>query len=581
MVSVAKHSWYRQSGIRCRFLLLLAALLANPLEAAVDVEIDRNRIVEGETVTLIFRTDDARQKLDADFSALEQDFEILDRRSETQLSIVNGRQAAVVRLLLTIEPRRTGELQIPAIDFGDLSTRPIRLSVEPAPQLEPGDLPPVFIEAELTPGEGPYYVHAQFGLIVRVFYQLNLTEAAISQPEPSPASVRLLQETPYQAERGGERYRVLERNYAIFPERSGELTIPSMQLTGRLVERRSNGAWQPTVRGRRVRVESEALSLNVESRPAAFTGSTWQPARDFVLSQSVSSGKALRVGEPVTRTVMVDAVGLEENMIVEPAWPEVPDSRIYPDQPQGITRDDGHWVLGHKEFRYAVVPEKEGELVLPELEVDWWDTVNNRQRTAVLPSHTLFVQPSALVPPVSPDPVIQAPAGEPALETARPSAVSAQPGYWQWLTLLFAALWLVTLLAAWRLRGRTGDSRKERSESPVVGENEANMLRQLRQACERQDRIFARRVLRGWLRDYGPRVDGSLLEFAAGLEEGPLQASVFAMASDGFRPDSEMSWDGKDFWKQFKAWNRIRQSEKRQLKPALTDLYAQENRKPG
>ena len=61
------------------------------------------------------------------------------------------------------------------------------------------------------PEKGPYYVHAQLGLVVRVFYQQNLTEAAISQPEPSPASVRLLQETPYQAERGGERYRVLER----------------------------------------------------------------------------------------------------------------------------------------------------------------------------------------------------------------------------------------------------------------------------------------------------------------------------------------------------------------------------------
>ena len=60
-------------------------------------------------------------------------------------------------------------------------------------------------------------MHAQLSLTVRVFYQQNLTEAAISPPEPAPASVRLMQETPYQAERGGERYRVLERNYAVFP----------------------------------------------------------------------------------------------------------------------------------------------------------------------------------------------------------------------------------------------------------------------------------------------------------------------------------------------------------------------------
>jgi hypothetical protein len=269
--------------------------------AAVRLELDRDRVTEGETVTLTFLTDDPKQSLDADFSALEPDFDILDRRSE---------------------------LTIPAFDFGGSRTQPATLRVDPAPELEPGALPPVFIEVEVTPEEGPYYVHAQLGLVVRVFYQQNLTEAAISQPEPEPGSVRLLQETPYQAERGGERYRVLERRYAVFPERSGEMILPAMQLSGRLVERRNGSIWQPSVRGRRITVESEALQLAIEPRPAAFTGSDWQPARDFSLTQQISASDVLRVGEPVTRTIIIDAVGLEENMIAEPAWPELPGARM-------------------------------------------------------------------------------------------------------------------------------------------------------------------------------------------------------------------------------------------------------------
>ena len=427
------------------FCLSLAA------QAAVEVKLDRNSVVEGETVTLTFTTDDARQSLDADFSPIEKDFEILDRRSETQLSIVEGRQTAVVRLLLTVEPRRSGELEIPAIEFGDSKTRPLALSVDPAPEPGPGELPPVFIEVEISPETGPYYVHAQFGLIVRVFYQQNLTEAAISPPEPSPASVRLLQETPYQADRGGERYRVLERNYAIFPERSGELIIPRMQLSGRLVERRSTGVWQPSVRGRRVNVTSEELRLDIEPKPSGFSGKEWQPAREFRLTQQISSSDTLRVGEPVTRTIIVDAVGLEENMIVEPSWPGIANARIYPDQPQGITRDDGRWVLGHKEFRYAVVPEQEGELVLPELTVNWWDTAFHQQRTSVLPAHTLLVQPSALVPQPAPATAVPAP-GASELPQLRPGQGPGEWAYWRWLTLLFAGLWLLTLLIAWRMR---------------------------------------------------------------------------------------------------------------------------------
>jgi hypothetical protein len=569
--------------------LLAAALLAlsSSAAAAVHLQLDRTRITEGETVTLTFHTDDARQSLDADFSVLEQDFVILDRRSETQLSIVNGRQAALVRLLLTVEPRRSGELTIPALDFGGSRTEPAVLRVEPAPELAAGETPPVFIEVEIAPDAGPYYVHAQLGLIVRVFYQQNLTEAAISQPEPAPASVRLLQETPYQAERGGERYRVLERRYAIFPERSGELTVPAMQLSGRLVERRDSSIWQPTVRGRRVTVESEPLQVTIQPRPAAFSGSAWQPARAYSLEQQISSSDALRVGEPVTRTIVIDAVGLEENMIAEPAWPELPDARIYPDQPQGISRDDGEWVLGHKEFRYAVVPEKEGELVLPELTVHWWDTVSDRQQTAVLPAKTLMVQPSALVPPapaVVPETAAAASsaAGPAAMTTAPPGAAAANSG-WRWLALLFAVLWLLTLAAAWRWRGR-----RQAMAAPVRpgrrgAGKEATLLQALQAACTAGERTTARWALLEWLREFGPGGGGgvgagSLLEFAAACGDEALKRGVYALDSEGFRNAAEGNWNAPAFWSDFAAWRKAWRVATDAEKPAPTDLYARVKR---
>ena len=576
VASMHKHNRFNAKQLIARMIsVVLFLLLSSGAWAAVQLDVDRTRITEGETVTLTFRTDDAKKNLDTDFTTLEADFEILDRRSETQLSIVNGRQTAVVRLLLTVEPKRAGDLVIPAFQFGGESTRPVKLKVEPAPELAPGALPPVFIEVELTPGEGPYYVHAQFGLVVRVFYQQNLTEAAISQPEPAPASVRLLQETPYQAERGGERYRVLERHYAIFPERSGELVIPAMELSGRLVERRSSGIWQPTVRGRRIRAESDALNLTIEPRPAGFSGEHWQPARDLKISQQISSADALRVGEPVTRTVLIDATGLEENMIVEPRWPELANARIYPDQPQGITRDDGRWVLGHKEFRYAVVPEKEGDLVLPELQVKWWDTKNNVQKTAVLPPHTLSVQPSTLAPPV---PEVAPPQSAPeALQQVAPVKVIREAGYWRWLTGLFAMLWLVTLVLAWRWR-RGSHVDAGSNAASAMSEGEAELLKGLQRACSNGDRAAARTNLQHWLRRFGQTGEASLLEFAAVLDDAELKAGVYALDSDGFRRDVEGSWTGGVFWRQFEAWRKRPAADENGRRAPLSDLYAPENR---
>lgn len=552
----------------------LMMMLPPAVLAEVQLRVDRNEVTVGETVTLVFLTDDPKQNLEADLSVLGEHFDILDRRSETQLSIVNGRQTAIVRQLVTVEPKVAGTLTIPSFDFDGYRTAPVSLKVNPAPELAAGELPPVFLEVELTPGEGPYFVHAQFGLVVRVFYQQNLTEAGIGQPNPAPASVRLLQETPYQAERGGKRFRVLERHYAIFPERSGELLIPPIELSGRLVERRSGGVWQQNQKGRRVRASSDQLTLNIEPRPAGFSGA-WQPARELTLAQQISSGDALRVGEPVTRTVLLDAVGLEENMLVEPQWPELRGARIYPDQPQGITRDDGRWVLGHKEFRYAVVPEEEGELVLPELTVDWWDTKNNVQKTAVLPAHTLQVQPSALVTQV---PVTPAPTAAREVSAESVGLAGDTPsGPWRTLTLVFAALWAATLFLTWRLWARNGNGNGSDS-GVVISSDEKALLERLKRACYSDDRGEARRAMHKWLRHHGPVNSGSLLEFAEYLDDEALQQGLYALDSDGYRRDGGASWSGHSFFRQFEVWRKRMNGRENSEQAPLTDLYARANR---
>jgi len=556
-------------------VFILLWLWVVPLQAAqVSAKVDRDRIVEGETVTLILQTDDPKLNLDADLSTLENDFAVLDRRSETQMSIVNGRQSATIRLMLVLEPRRSGELQIPSLDVGGSKTRAIPVHVDPAPVLEPGEAPPVFIEVGVTPEASTHYVNAQLGLTVRVYYQQNLTEAAISQPEPAIASVRLLDELAFQADRNGIRYRVLERHYAVFPERSGKLVIPPLQLTGRLVERRKDRLWQPSVRGRRVQAKSEAIQLTIQPRPATATGDSWQPARQLELSEQLSASDGLSVGEPVTRTVIVDAVGLEDNMITEPAWPDMNNARIYPDQPQGISRDDGKWVLGHKEFRYAVVPEKEGELVLPELVVHWWDTVNDRQRTSVLPSRAIQVESSNMA--LLPQQTLVPPAPT-ATGTPQDSGASGGSVYWRWLAFLFAFLWLTTLAGAWRRRTRNGSQGGNRQTVP--GEDESRLLKSLKQACNLGDTGQARRALGAWLDRFGPaNGSGSLLDFAANLEDQSLQASVYAMDADGFRPDSDGRWNSKQFWKQFEAWRKTWRATVDTDQPSITDLYAKENR---
>lgn len=561
-------------GIQSLALLVILMMLhGTAMAATVNAKLDRNSVVVGETVTLVLQTDDTDQSLDTDLSVLQADFDILDQRSETQMSIVNGARTASVRLVLTLEPKRAGSLVIPALTFKGATSQPLSISVKEAPKTAPGEPEPVFIEVALSPDNGPYYVLSQISLVVRIFYQSNLTEAQLDSPMPSQASVRLLDEVPFQAERNGVNYRVLERHYAIFPERSGMLSIPAMQLTGRLTERTSGGMWQPRSRGRRVRVESKPIEVEISPKPASYTGDVWVPARRLTLSQKVSDNDKLHVGEPVTRTIIMDAVGLEENMLEEPVWPEVQDTRIYPDQPQGISRDDGQWVLGHKEFRYAIVPEQAGELVLPEVKVDWWDTEANIQRTATLPAVRVDVLPSENAPvATSPAPGSLGNQAVPDAPVSQVIESAAASTMWKWATATFALLWLLTLYVYVRRPRQVLVTQTANSGHSL---EESALLKELQAACQKHDASAARNRLAQWIRNYAPtEMRGSMRAFGAACGDPQLKLAIADLDSSGFSPDSAANWQGESLWSAFKQWQSKPVSKRKDEIGKQPDLYA-------
>ena len=101
--------------------------------------------------------------------------------------------------------------------------------------------------------------------------------------------------------------------------------------------------------------------------------------------------------------------------------------------------------------------------------------------------------------------------------------------------------------------------------------------------CEKNDAKQARQALANWLSHFGPEnsASGSLLEFAAGLADTSLRGNVYAMDSDGFRPDQNVIWDSRQFWKQFETWRKSWKASMAAEKPPITDLYARENRTAG
>jgi len=137
---------------------------------------------------------------------------------------------------------------------------------------------------------------------------------------------------------------------------------------------------------------TEALDINILPVPNAFSGNNWLPAEDLVIQDSWSNNPPqLKVGEPVTRTLILQAKGLAGSQIPDITIPKPATMKIYPEPAKSETRTDGNTVYGIQRIDLSYIPNKSGAVNIPEIKVDWWNIKTKTQETFTLPEWFLNV----------------------------------------------------------------------------------------------------------------------------------------------------------------------------------------------
>ena len=405
------------------YLLILCLVNVAPAQAAeLESRLDRTRVSEGETVTLMLRHDGSLGGA-PDLGPLRQDFEVLNQGQSTRMHMINGRTESWHEWQLLLAPRRTGQLPIPALQLGSAMSQPLTLEVVPASQAAPGAAPgPVMLEVEVS-NEQPY-VQGKVIYTVRLLTRVQLRQPQLADPASDNVLVeRLGEDRRYETYRNGQSYRVVERRYAIFPQRSGEMRISGPMLTAQVREPRQQQRPQrdrllngrdpfsdfdrffgsdPFAdidslfgRMRTVRIRAQEVSLEVQPQPPG-TPTPWLPAESVALNETWSPDPPrFRVGEPVTRIIAITAQGVSAAQLPDLAPPVLAGIQQYPDKPRVQTRVDGDTLVAQKITGTALVPSRVGEYTLPAVELHWWDTQQDRPRTARLPARTIAVEPAA------------------------------------------------------------------------------------------------------------------------------------------------------------------------------------------
>lgn len=601
------------------FILLLglaqSVWVSSALAQEINAFVDHDTVAKGETLRLTIEVSERNPDSDPDLSPLSSDFQVLGSLKASQVNIINGTVEAKTRWTVMLMPQKTGSITIPALTVGNQHTQPITIQVTGASTgtgtsagtgagtganagtgasagatSTTGATPDFFIESEIKPNSA--YVQQQLIDVVRIYYAISPSQPQLSDPKAGDALVeRLGDARRYETQRNGRRYGVFEQHYAIFPQSSGTLTIESPIFSAQIPDTRRqpvdrdffgsspfgpdvfNSMFQTT---RPIQISGQSTEITVKARPPQSNTGAWLPAEDLTVAESWSPDPpTFRVGEPVTRTLVLKARGLSGAQLPELPLPTQADLKLYPDRSTAETKADTGGVLGQREQKIAIVPTRAGTFQLPEIHIPWWDTKADAPREAVIPAREITVigapatssapvqsalpTPQATKTPTDsstpnaeaqPEPSTSTTPTDPMTVKASPSqplsAISDLAPYWSWIALALLIIWIATLLLWWRAR-----TNPARDITQSTGEQKQRVLsqrrawRELQRACQANDAEWTKKALLHWAKiqwpEHPPR---SVLGVAKQINHQEMRDALERLDHDLYQGGVQ-SWNGE------------------------------------
>jgi hypothetical protein len=521
-------------GLTALMLLCLPGVLL----AAVSLSSDRNPVRVNESFTLTIQLD-GDEDGEPDLAPLATVVDVLGTSQETRTTVVNRQVQTLSSWHVSVMARKSGDLLIEPVRIGKTQTNSLTIQVQDQ-DTGPRSEQNIYLEVEAEP-KTPY-VQQEVLYTVRLVSAVVTADERLSEPSilAGEALVEQLGDRKiYTVQRGARTLRVIESTYAVFPQKSGKLELDKIQALVRVFDT-SSGQWSLlSRRPSEFRLTGDPVSLEVRPIPASYPARPWLPAASLRLEETITDGP-YREGEPFTRTVRLVAQGLTSGQLPEIPLPSPPDLRTYPDRPVFSNQLlDGH-LGGSREQRIAFIPSKAGDLVLPELKIPWWNTVEDRLEYAELPRKSLKVLPSAV-----------ARDNQPGTGDALASGPQAQTdsALWKGTTAAAVVAWLLTLWAWFTRKSLPG-------HGPATGTPAAESIktaqRKLAAACKSGEAKVARERLDRFLRlkfpDLGPQNAMTLLATRVprlALEFRELDRFLYGpMAEPGRAP-----WHGDGLWR--------------------------------
>ncbi len=518
--------------VNVRLILLSCLLFSLHANAAVTASIDRADIELNESFTLEL-TSDTNIDLQPDISVLAIDFHVGQTNQLSNTTIMNGQIRRSKTWSYVLMPKRAGQITIPAISVGAERSNPLIVDVSLPTYSPPGEAE-VFITTEVDFDES--YVQAQVLLTTKIYTSVAVRQPSLRVSNVTGAEVLIEpagDDRSYEAVINGTPYSVNERVSAIYPQESGEIELSPARFEARVLR---NGR----ITGRKV-YESEPLKVIVlptPPMPADYPDAVWLPARDLQLTENWSrEDNEITAGEPLTRHVTVSALGQLETQIPAIEPPTADGINVYPDKPELGRQIEPGGIRGIRKDQYALIGVSAGTVVLPALEVPWWNVELGEWQVASLPEHSIEILPSGELPVAAAGGPDAAAAGS----EASTVTVTVQSEFWRRVSEILAAVLVLTLFAWW---WSSRPKRVRREPAPVpIHKQQAKFLKVARKAALAADAATVRSALIDWGQLQWPDDSPRSIGIIASRVSPPLADELLALSRLSYGPE-RADWNG-------------------------------------
>lgn len=261
-----------------------------------------------------------------------------------------------------------------------------------------GSLAAERVWAEASVSKDRLYVHETAVYRVRVFSEGNLRSIEVAPPAAAGVSLEELEGplTTTQTIRG-RRYIVSEFRFALTPMMEGVIQVAPAELTitPAADSRPAYGSpWQGRAPSKPVPMKVSTRSVRVHALPPVRGVQPWLPLEFLEAEVLWSSSDGLAVGDPLTLTVTLKALGAKGTQLPSLAsYIQPPDFKVYPERPQTDWKfgPEGEALWGRRVETFTLVPTREGQLTFPPISLPWWNVRDRHEAVAKVPGRIIAV----------------------------------------------------------------------------------------------------------------------------------------------------------------------------------------------